>query len=117
MNEMVINTIITVITSSSVIGFIQYLISRHDDKKDKQRAQIEQLQESIDKLQDAIMGQGHDRLVHTCKGFLDDGEISIEDYNDLKTYLYDPYIALGGNGTGEEYFNLVKDLPRKKDTK
>lgn len=118
MNETIIVAIITAVTSSSAIGFIQFLITRHDEKKRQPDKQIEELQKQINEelklIKDVLLGQGHNDLKNACEGYIDRGEISIEDFNDLKEYLYDPYRAIGGNGTGEEYFNLVKELPRKK---
>lgn len=118
-NPVIITAIITAVTSSSVIGFIQFLINRHDEKKKKPDEQMEQFQkemnEQLNLIKAVLLGQGHDRLVHVCQKYIDEGSITVEDFNDLKEYLYEPYRNIGGNGTGEEYFNLVRDLPRRKD--
>lgn len=115
MNETVIIAIITAVTSSSVVGFIQFLISRKDAQKQSKNDELEQIKQELELVKTAVCGQCHDRLVHACKAYISSGSVSIEDYNDVKEYLYDPYIALGGNGSGEEYFKQFKDLPRKTE--
>lgn len=50
-------------------------------------------------------------LVYTQgMSYIRDGKISMSDMKDYE-YLYDAYNALGGNGTGTEIYNRVKNLP------
>lgn len=57
-----------------------------------------------------LLGLGHDRIVYLCKIHVAAGCISTEDFENLN-YLYEPYKALGGNGTAEKYMNDVRKLP------
>lgn len=108
MNPQVVTILTAVIAGlcgSGVTGLIQFLIQRHDNK-------VSQTDEMLQKIINSVNGLGHDRLIWMCKRYINEGEISVEDYDELKNYLYEPYKDLGGNGTGEEYFKLVEELPR-----
>lgn len=58
-----------------------------------------------------LMGLAHLKIAEIGIMHLDIGSISEEAYNDLVHYLYDPYIELGGNGSGERIMKLVEKLP------
>lgn len=58
-----------------------------------------------------LMGLAHLKIAEIGIIHIDIGSISEEAYNDLVHYLYDPYIELGGNGSGERVMKLVKQLP------
>ena len=45
-----------------------------------------------------------------CSFFIARGWASLEDRENLE-YLYRPYKALGGNGTGETLYHTVEKLP------
>lgn len=52
----------------------------------------------------------HDRLYQACQFYLKRGYCTIEDRDNLD-YMFRPYKALGGNGTGEELYNRCLALP------
>ena len=59
----------------------------------------------------------HDRIYQACSFFIARGYCTPEDRSNLE-YLYKPYKALGGNGTGESLYNKCLELPltaEKKD--
>lgn len=58
-----------------------------------------------------LMGLAHLKIAEIGIMHLDIGAISEEAYNDLVHYLYDPYIELGGNGSGQRIMKLVEQLP------
>ena len=51
----------------------------------------------------------HDRVFQACMYFIEKGEISCDELENLE-YLYRGYYGLGGNGTCETLFNKVKEL-------
>ncbi len=51
----------------------------------------------------------HDRVFQACMYFIERGEISCDELENLD-YLYRGYSGLGGNGTCETLFNKVKEL-------
>ena len=61
-----------------------------------------------------LMGIAFDRLAEKCEFYLKRGYITLDEYHDLKKYLYDPYCDLGGNGTGKKMWELVEKLPIKE---
>ncbi len=62
-------------------------------------------------LKRMILGLGYYKLVRACEEYLEQGWISIEEYGDLNKYLYQPYVALGGNGTAQALMSKVEKLP------
>jgi len=58
-----------------------------------------------------ILGLGHDRICFLCMKYIEAGSITAEEFENLYTYLYLPYKALGGNGTAERLMNEVQKLP------
>lgn len=66
--------------------------------------------------QEMILGLGHDVLCNKLQKYLDRGWISIEELEDLDTYLYQPYRRMGGNSTGERLYEEVVKLPHKKES-
>lgn len=52
----------------------------------------------------------HDRLYQACQFYLKRGYCAIEDRDNLE-YMFRPYKALGGNGTGEDLYNRCLALP------
>ena len=63
-----------------------------------------------DVLREGILALLHDRLYQACSFFIDQGWATLEDRSNLE-YLYKPYKALGGNGTGEHLYHEVLELP------
>lgn len=58
-----------------------------------------------------ILGLGHDRIIHLCKYYIEQGWISADDYENLYQYLFKPYEEMGGNGTGKRLMDEVRSLP------
>lgn len=54
------------------------------------------------------------RFIQLCKTHLKENYISEEDLTQIITF-YDLYHGLGGNGQAEEYYEMVKKLPRVKE--
>ena len=68
-----------------------------------------------DVLREGILALLHDRLYQACSFFLARGYCTVEDRNNLE-YLYNPYKALGGNGTGESLYRKCLELPFAADS-
>ena len=59
-----------------------------------------------------LRGLAHTRLMDLCEKYIDRGWITPEEYEDLVTYLYHPYLKLGGNGTVKKMVdNEINRLP------
>ena len=58
------------------------------------------------------MGLAHTRILTLCGQYIERGFITPEEYEDLVTYLYTPYIEMGGNGTVKRMMeNEINKLP------
>ena len=75
---------------------------------------LERKKDEYEQLQEGILALLHDRLYQACSFFIARGWAALEDRNNLE-YLYRPYKALGGNGTGEDLYQAVLRLPYKKE--
>lgn len=82
-----------------IIAAITWMVRAIHKKKDE-----------YDVLREGILALLHDRLYQSCSIFIERGYCTIEDRNNLE-YLYTPYKALGGNGTGESLYNKCLELP------
>ena len=91
--ETVITIFISVMASS---GFWAYVQSRRERKDAKTKM---------------ILGLGYDRIVGLCNKYIDRGYITQSEYEDLYKYLYKPYKDMGGDGSAERAFELVRSLP------
>jgi hypothetical protein len=78
------------------------------------RALLRRKQEN-DEIKEGMMALLHDRIYQACSFFIARGWCSPEDRSNLE-YLYKPYKALGGNGTGESLYNKCLELPITAET-
>lgn len=78
------------------------------------RALLRRKQEN-DEIREGMMALLHDRIYQACSFFLKRGWCSLEDRSNLE-YLYTPYKALGGNGTGESLYKKCLELPLTAET-
>lgn len=63
-------------------------------------------------IKEGVLAILHNKIYTLGKQYINQGHISLEDMKDFE-YLYDAYHNLGGNGTGTEIYERVKDLPIK----
>ncbi len=62
-----------------------------------------------------MMGIGYSKIIDLCEKHLANGYITTREFHELEHYLYDPYRAMGGNGTVEALFEAVQKLPLKAE--
>ena len=99
-----IGTVICSIIASS--GFWAYMVARRDRKaKDAEKK---------DAKTAMLVGLGHDRIIYLCEKYIDRGWISSEEYENINTWLFDPYTRMGGNGTAKRLMAIVDNLPVRK---
>lgn len=67
-----------------------------------------------DSIKDGVLALLHDRLYQGCTYFIKQEEISTAEMKNIE-YLYRGYHALGGNGTGTELYERVKELKLKEE--
>lgn len=97
-----VQTLVTIVCSViASSGFWTFIIKRN---------------EKNDASKKMILGLGHDRI--TCLGmsYINRGEITQSEYENLHKYLYEPYKAMGGNGSAERIMEEVQKLKIVPDT-
>ena len=67
-----------------------------------------------DAIKDGVLALLHDRLYQGGTYFIRQEEISTAEMKNIE-YLYRGYHALGGNGTGTELYERVKELKLKEE--
>lgn len=93
--QMLVTIICSVLASS---GFWAYFQKRSDKKDDESRL---------------LVGLAHDRILFLGSKYLERGDITEDEYENLYDYLYIPYKKLGGNGSAERVMTEVMRLPIK----
>ena len=91
--QTIIQTVVTVLCSVlASAGFWSYMQKRAEKK---------------DAKTDMLVGLGHDRIVYLGMKYIERGNITKDEYENL----YEPYSALGGNGSAKKVMEEVNKLP------
>ena len=88
--------IIAIIGSNVLFTFTQFLISRHDKKKEKQSDETKG-------MRDMILGLGHDKLLYVRLGGNGDCEVGYKTCEKLPTLTDDEAMQLDGRMKRREY--------------
>ena len=92
-------TIVTIICSCLASSGLWALISKLLEKKDAKTKMI--------------VGLGHDRIMYLGMKYIERGWITRSEYENLEKWLYEPYLAIGGNGSAKKIMAEVNKLPMK----
>ena len=90
--QILVTIIISVFSSSGLWAFIQ---SRRDKK---------------DARNELLVGLAHDRIIFLGMSYIERGEITRDEYENLHDYLYIPYQKMGGNGSAARVMSEVEKL-------
>lgn len=104
---MIYVSVITAFLTGGFFSFVQFLIKRHDDEKDH-------TDEKEHLVEEALLAILHDKIYTVGTDIIRQGEISTSDMSNLE-HLYEPYKALGGNGTCKKIMEKIDDLPIKTE--
>lgn len=77
-------------------------------------AYIQKRSEQKDVKTEMLVGLAHDRIMYLGMSYIDMGYITQDEYENLRTYLYEPYEKLGGNGSAKRIMQEVDKLPIHK---
>lgn len=92
-----IDRIVTILcTLLASAGLWTYLSKRFDKKSAKSKM---------------ILGLGHKAVMDDAMRYIERGNITKGEYEDLYKYLYEPYKGMGGNGSVERIMKEVDKLP------
>jgi len=92
-------------------------------EKEKERKRLEETQKKLIDVQDfnalcrCVTGIAMFRIAREAKRYIDKGYVTSEEYHTLKHNLYEPYVALGGNGLATKFMEEVEELPMKEGIK
>lgn len=112
MQEFLMSTWSIVLTAA--VGYL--VTNSRDSKKSRKKLEEKREQEKLDQtkrqivMEEALCAMLHERIVRFCERLLIIGYVTADDLKELD-YLYNPYRALGGNGTAEKLYNKVQQLP------
>lgn len=90
--------ILAIFTSILASSGLWVFLSTRFDKKDAER--------------EILIGIGHIEIVFFGMQYIDRGWITQDEYDTL-CELYEPYVKLGGNGSGTKIMKEVEKLPIK----
>lgn len=74
-------------------------------------AYIQKRSEKKDVKTQMLIGLAHDRIMSLGLQYLERGWLTHDEYENLKTYLYEPYAKMGGNGSAKHIIDRVDRLP------
>ena len=119
--EFLIGVMGVIFASNGLFQLIMYLLQASE--REKERKRLEETQNSLikkeqfDALCHCVTGIAMFRIAREAKRYIDKGFITSEEYHTLKHNLYDPYVALGGNGMAKKYMGEVEELPMHEGKK
>lgn len=91
--EMALTVLVAIIGSTGLWNFISSRREKHDAKT---------------KL---LVGLAHDRIIFLGMKYIERGQLTHDEYENLNDYLYEPYAAAGGNGSAKRVMEEVRKLP------
>lgn len=77
-------------------------------------AYLQKRSERKDIKTEMLVGLAHDRIMFLGMSYIERGYITHDEYENLRTYLYEPYSKLGGNGSAKRIMQEVDKLPIHK---
>lgn len=92
----IIQTVVTVICAVLASSGFWAFLSKRSEKNDASKKMI--------------LGLGHDRIVSLGMSYIERGDISQSEYENLHKYLYEPYKQMGGNGSADRVMREVEKL-------
>lgn len=113
----------TIILTSSVVGgiisslftFVTFLINRKDtlkkESKDQANKSFDNVENRLEAVSNICLGLAYDRIIHVGESYLKRGNITVDEREDFRKYLWQPYHNAGGNGSGDAMMASIDKLP------
>lgn len=111
--DLIITVIIAVLGSSGLWAFLQFLItnSRKRKKKEDIVTKLDQHEDEIRQIKAMSLGALYDRAKFLGESYLKRGWWTMNEYEDFKTYIYEPYHKAGGDGTIDKIMQELEKMP------
>lgn len=103
--------------SGGVGALIMFLIQRHDNKKGlealtKQNTEdIKNIKEELAVVKSMSLGALYDRAKFLGENYLKRGWWTLDEYEDYKKYIFQPYHEAGGDGTIDKIMIELEKMP------
>ena len=111
--DLIITIILAMLGSSGLWAFIQWAIT--NSRKRKRRAEIveklDQHEEEIRQIKAMSLGALYDRAKFLGESYLKKGWWTLNEYEDFKKYIYEPYHNAGGDGTIDKIWLELEKMP------
>lgn len=98
--EFWIQIIVAIVTSAVASSGLWAFVQKRMDKNDAKTRML--------------VGLAHDRIIYLGMAYIERGYVTQDEYENLFTYLYEPYAAMGGNGSAKKVIEEVNKLPIHK---
>ena len=124
--QIILTSSVVGVLASSLFTFITFLITRSDEKKktekeDKTTAclavqarheeNFNKIETKLEGVSNICLGLAYDRIIHVGESYLKRGSITVDEREDFRKYLWGPYHAAGGNGSGDAMMRSIDELP------
>lgn len=96
--------IVALLTSTALWGVVSKVILKRMELAAK-RSKADEAERKM------LVGLAHDRIIHLGMTYIQRGEITQDEYENLNDYLYAPYEKMGGNGSARRVMEEVRKLP------
>ena len=96
MGAIVLQPLVTIVCAVLASSGFWAWIQKKDDKKSLQSQML--------------IGLAHDRIVYLGMEYIERGWTTKDEYENLNDYLYEPYKALGGNGSAKRIMEGVNRI-------
>lgn len=96
--------IVALLTSTALWGVVSKVILKRMELTAK-RGKADEAQRKM------LVGLAHDRIIHLGMVYIERGYVTQDEYENLQVYLYEPYEAMGGNGSARRVMEEVRKLP------
>lgn len=91
--QVIVTVVCSVLASSGLWSYIMILHEKKDAKTEM------------------LVGLAHDRILALGMSYIERGYITHDEYENLNSYLFEPYEKLGGNGSAKKVMLEVNKLP------
>lgn len=104
-----------ILASNGLFVFVQYLITRHDEKKKeaKEAEQKKQNEEQIAPLKDALLALCSERVESLLRKWMNGDYHTVARWATIE-HLFKAYEALGGNGEIHALYEIAKEIKPKE---
>lgn len=102
--------IVVIVACSGFWAVINTIIAYLITKQQKKDESATITKDEFDAVVKGVRGLLYGELERKCTEYIKKGELSAGEFNDLRKYYYEPYVALQGDGTIEAMFRRVESL-------